>query len=934
MRASVFILSAAIALCCSCKSSHAVLEFEKYTMDNGLEVILHEDKSDPIVAVAIQYRVGSANEKTGKTGFAHFFEHMLFQRSENLPRNTFFSKIDELGGTFNGGTSNDFTRYYEVIPRDALEKILWMESDRMGFFINTVTQGGLEREIDVVSNEKRQRESGPYGHYENVLVKYFYPEGHPYSWSVIGEIEDLQSATVEDVKEFYNKFYTPANATLVIAGDFDKAQTKALIEKYFGEIKGGPKPEPVPVQRVSLDDTRKVYYEDQYADAPMIQVAFPSVEQFHEDTYALHFLIKLLSADKKSPLQKIIVEENKYTNAINSIQMAQAVSGMLWTYAVTYPDVNLDDVYKGIQEAFERFEKDGINPDDLKRYKTQYENGLYRRLTGILVKCNNIVTGNTFAGEPDKVFTEVDKYLSVTEEDIMRVYEKYIKGKNHVVVSLVPKGRADLAVSGSVPAEIKTESIDEQKTMSKAGEIIDDPYEYTPSLIDRTKEPELLANTPELNVPAVWNMTLKNGIEVKGINYDELPLVYFSFILNRGASHDSIEKAGAACITATMLKEGGTTSLSPEELEEALGMYGASVGIFGSSEGTYLSGQCLEKDFAKVMEIVSDIIINPGWDEEEFAIAKESVLDELRQSKTAPKTIANDLFRKLLWGKNHIFGYSSNGTEETVASLTLDDIKDFYAKYYSPSITKMTFVGGLSKAEVKKAVAPLVRNWKAKEVEMPELGVQNKELKQKIYFVDYPGSGQSYILIGNAGLSQKDKDAYAAEIINDKLGASSSAILFNELRLKRGYTYGAYSSFSSGLYNNSFKATSSVQATATKPSVELFLDLIGNYGKNYTEEMLANTVNSMKKATYGNMEDAHNLQSMLVDIFAYGLDDDYLKKQEEELVGMTLDKAHQTIGQYLDINKMVIIVVGDAKTQYKPLTKLGIDIELTDPSSL
>ena len=217
---------------------------------------------------------------------------------------------------------------------------------------------------------------------------------------------------------------------------------------------------------------------------------------------------------------------------------------------------------------------------------------------------------------------------------------------------------------------------------------------------------------------------------------------------------------------------------------------------------------------------------------------------------------------------------------------------------------------------------------------MPEPGIRNKELKQKIYFVDYPGSGQSYILIGNAGLSQKDKDAYAAKIINDKLGASSSAILFDELRLKRGYTYGAYSSFSSGLHNNSFKATSSVQATATRPSVELFLDIIGNYGKNYTEEMLANTVNSMKKATYGSLEDAHNLQGMLVDIFSYGLDDDYLKRQENELVGMTLDKAHQTIEKYLDIDKMVIIVVGDAKTQYKPLAELGIETELIDSSSL
>lgn len=925
-------LFAAVLILCCCKPQSAQIEYEKYTLENGLEVILHEDKSDPIVGVAIQYRVGSANEKTGKTGFAHFFEHMLFQRSENLPRNSFFSMIHEMGGEFNGGTSYDYTQYYEVVPRDGLERVLWMESDRMGFFINTVTQGGLEREIDVVSNEKRQHESGPYGHSGDVFKKYYYPEGHPYSWSIIGKIEDLQSATVEDVKEFYRKYYTPANATLVIAGDFDKESAKEMVDKYFSEIKGGPKPEAVPVQRVTLDQTRKVYYEDMYATAPRMEIAFPSVEQYHEDSYPLYFLARLIADGKNSPLHKIAVEEEKLASSVGFNQFAMAVDGMVTSSVITYPDVDLDDLYNCFFKAFERFEQTGVDQKALKRFKTQYEIGLHRRLSTVLVKGNNLLNGNTFTGQPDKVFTDLENYNSVTAEDIMRVYEKYIKGKNHVVISTIPAGKVDLAVEGSIAADMQFESIAQQKTMSKAGEVIDDPYEYTPSKIDRTVKPDLLPNTPELNVPEIWNMTLKNGIEVKGIRNDEIPLVYFSFVLNRGASHDPVEKAGVACLTAQMLKEGGTATMSPEELEEAFADYGAVVNCYGSVESTYLTGQCLSKDFADVMQLVSDMILNPGWDEDAFNLAKENTLDNIKRSKTTQKSIANHAFKTILWGKDHVFTNGSWGTEETVKALTLDDLKEFHSKYYSPSIAKMAIVGDLSSKEIKKAMEGLVEDWEPKEVDMSGMEMKPAEVEHEIYFIDYPGSSQSYIIMGNGGLSAKDADSYAAKIVNNRLGASSSAMLFDILRLKRGYTYGAYSSFSTALYNNSFSARSSVQATATKPSVELFREIVGGYGDVYTQEMLESTVESMKKASYASLENSYDQMSMVMDTFIYGLEDDYMKKQEQELSEMTLDRAKDIIEKYLDIDKMVIVVVGDAKTQYEPLKQTGLEIGLYDSS--
>ena len=335
--------------CASGTDDRASLEYEKYRLPNGLEVVLHQDTSDPVVSVAIQYHVGSNREKPGKTGFAHFFEHMLFQRSENLPRNAFFQKIDALGGTFNGGTSNDGTVYFETVPRDALEKVLWMESDRMGYFINTVTEGGLKREIDVVSNEKRQGENVPYGLAWDLTFKNLFPQGHPYSWTVIGEIPDLRSATVDDVKEFYDKYYTTSNATLVVAGDFDKAEAKKLIEKYFGEIPDRGKPEAPQVQNVTLDSTKKISYEDVFCNAPMLLLAYPGVETYNEDGYALDFLTNLLAGDKKSPLYKVLVEERKLAPEVEMFSYQLEVAGLIVFDAKTFPGVKLDDV----QAAFD-----------------------------------------------------------------------------------------------------------------------------------------------------------------------------------------------------------------------------------------------------------------------------------------------------------------------------------------------------------------------------------------------------------------------------------------------------------------------------------------------------------------------------------------------------------------------------------------------------
>ena len=380
------------------------VEFEKYELDNGLDVILHQDKSDPIVSVAIQYGVGSNREKTGRTGFAHLFEHMLFQESENIPQDQFFKRIQDAGGTLNGGTWKDGTIYYEIVPNNALETVLWMESDRMGFLINTVTESAFYNQQEVVQNEKRQRvDNNPYGHTSWVLDKNLYPEGHPYNWQVIGELEDLQNATVDDVKEFYDKFYGPNNATLVIAGDFEKADAKALVEKYFGEIKRRQEVAPLKPQPITISETKRLFHEDNFATAPQLNMVWPTVEQYKDDAYALDFLAEILSQGKKAALYKILVKEKDLTSRTSAYNSAQQLAGEFHISITANNGKSLKDVENGIFEAFTMFEKEGATDRDVERIKAGLETQFYNGISSVLGKSFQLSQYNVFAGDQDSL---------------------------------------------------------------------------------------------------------------------------------------------------------------------------------------------------------------------------------------------------------------------------------------------------------------------------------------------------------------------------------------------------------------------------------------------------------------------------------------------------------------------------------------------------
>ena len=436
------------------------VEYEEYQLSNGLNIILHQDKSDPIVAMATVVKVGSNREKPGRTGFAHFFEHMSFNDSENVPKGANRKMIPELGGTRNGGTWSDGTIYYEVVPKDAFDKLLWIDSDRLGFMINTVDKGTLEREKQVVKNEKRQRvDNRPYGHTQHVIKKNLYPQDHPYNWTVIGDLEDLQSATLEDVREFYDTYYVPSNATLVIAGDIDINETKQKVERWFGEIKAGPEVEPIVPKPVSLEKDIKLYHLDNFAKLPEIRLTFPTVEQYHKDAYALDALGTLLSSGKNAALYKTIVDTKKIAPSVSSFHRAEEIAGTFTIRVRANQGVKLDEVYAAIVDSLNDFALNGFTDQQLTKIKAEAETSFYYSIESILNKALQLGIYNEYAGSPDFIKQDIANITAVSREDVMRVFKKYIENKPAIITSFVPKDAAELIVSNSTKANVVEEVI-------------------------------------------------------------------------------------------------------------------------------------------------------------------------------------------------------------------------------------------------------------------------------------------------------------------------------------------------------------------------------------------------------------------------------------------------------------------------------------------
>lgn len=908
----------------SAEAAETLIPLETFTLDNGLNVIFHIDRSDPVVGVALTAHVGSAREKEGRTGFAHLFEHLLFLESENLGKGGLDRLSARIGGSgANGSTSRDRTDYFQAVPKDALEKMIWAEADKIGFFINTVTDPVLAKEKQVVKNEKRQSyDNQPYGHTNYVINKALYPKGHPYSWEVIGSLADLDAATLEDVKEFYRRWYTPNNVTLAIAGDFDPDQTRLWVEKYFGEIPRGPEVAPLQKQPSELTEKKFLFHEDNFAQLPELTITWPAPPRDHPDRQALEALAALLSEGKTAPFTQVLVDGEKLTSNVSAYFYGAELAGEFTVTARAFSDVDLDRLYNGVFKALNQFEEEGVKPEDLARIKIGQEVDFYSSLQSVLQKAFILTQFAIFSGEAGAVNQEIAKIKALSEADLMRVYEAYLKDKPFVAASFVPKGSPQLAIEGSERADVVEEKI------VQGAEAAVDPsaqaeYARTPSTFDRTVEPPY-GQPPVGSPPSLWRAALDNGLTIFGVTSNELPLVEFEIAFDGGHLLDDTDNPGAAHLLAEMLDK-GAGDRSPEAFENAVAALGASLTVRAEDEKLVIHGQTLARNLQATMDLIEDMLTRPLWDQHEFELAKSRTISRIQSAAASPNAIASRAYAYVAYGDKHILATPVIGTERSIRDMSLDTVKAAFVRMLTPGAANLRIVGALDKSQTLRALESLEQSWRGGATPTAHAPPVAPPEKSALYFYDMPGSKQSVIRFGYPSLKRTHPDYYSASILNYRFGGGGFASqLLQQLRETKGYTYGVSSAFFGMKHYGDFLIGSNIRSNVTLEATALVRDIMEDYAANYTEEDLAVTKSFLIKSKARAFETLGAKLAVLENIADYGLPEDYLKQQDVTINAMTTERIKALDEKYFRPDQMYYVFVGDAHTQAERLQALGL----------
>lgn len=885
------------------------LEYEKFVLGNGLEVILAVDDSDPIVSLMTVAHVGSAREKPGRTGFAHFFEHMAFNDSENVPQGANRRDIPAWGGDRNGYTTRDRTVYYETVPIDAFDKLLWIDSDRLGFMINTVTEDALEREKQVVKNEKRQRvDNAPYGYVGEVVAGALYPADHPYNWTVIGSLPDLQAATLADVREFYDAYYGPNNATLAIVGDIDIAETKAKVERWFGEIARGPEVPDATPRPVELDAEARLMFEDNFAKLPELRLVYPTPAQFDGDETALNVLANYLGS-KASPLYRQVVEGGLAANVF-SFHRAEELAGELAILVRANAGTDLDAVLAAVDAGLAEVAAQGIPEGELLRIQAESETGLYNQLSTVRGKAEALAIGNEFAGDPAYILKTLADVRSLDTSDVERAFAAHVAGQPRVITSFVPKGEAALAVDKSEVAKVWIEEVgegsaDEEVSQGKAAEFVKTPTKY-----DRS-EPAF-GELPLSKTVPTWKADLAQNVSLIGTTFDETPVASFIITFEGGTRLDTDEGLGTTALLTSLMQEGSATR-SAAEIEQALGRLGAGYSVGANSDGVSISGTTLARNLPEVVEVLSEIIATPRFTPDALSRARDKQLSGIRNAQANPAAIAALAFDALAYG-DHPEGRRAIGTIGTVEGIDLQALRDRHAALGSNGV-RIHVAGDVSEAAATAAFAPLARSL-ARDAAPIELALAaDTGVAGNVYFIDVPGSKQSVIRAGRLTVASDSPEHERIEFANQKLGGSIGGDLAQMLRIEKGYTYGAYSAVSGGRVTQPWGVQTSVRANATGPSLEIIRDMVAAYGQNFGEAEADLTRNQIIKDTARSQESLGAKLGLIAEMAKYGLSDRLVEERQERLLAMSVEDFRQTAQEWFDPEEMIWVVVGDGETQ-------------------
>ncbi len=887
------------------------LTLKEYNLKNGMRVILHQDRSTPIVSVGVWYHVGSKNEVTGRTGFAHLFEHMMFQGSKNYDAD-YFTPLQEAGANINGTTNQDRTWYFETVPSNFLELAMMLEADRLGGLTEAMTQAKLDNQRDVVKNERRQRvDNQPYGTAFEKIGEIMYPKGHPYNWTTIGSLEDLQAASMEDVKSFFRQYYVPNNAILVLSGDFDEKQARGWVDKYFAPIaKGADITRPNPAMpklekeiRTTVEDS--VPFQRRY-------MVWHGVRAYAPDEAALDMLSFILSTGRTSRLQSNLLYGKEMVSQVNAGNGTNEIGGTFQITATARPGKNLDDIEKEINAEIERIKKDPPSADEMARALNSIESQTIYGLQTVLGKAGQMTTFAGYLGKPDWFQADLDRYRKVTPAEVSRVANAYL-GANRLVMTYVPRTgeapRSDRAADRGT-SSAKKEKVDEAK------------------LAAQTEKLPKPGPQPKFTLPPIEKTKLDNGLELWMVEQKELPIVSMNLVLKTGATNEPDDRTGVSGLMSQLLDD-GTKTRSAVDIANQLQAIGANLNSGSGFDSTTVSLQTLTKNLDPALDIYADVIQNPAFPAKELESLRARALIGLRQQRSNPNAISTNVYNKVLYG-DHPYGRDNN--EASIKAITRDDVAKYYESTFRPNNGVLIVVGDFDKAELRSKIEKAFVNWKAGDVSAKALPVSKPQEKARIFIVDRPGSAQSVVSVGQIGVDRSNPDYYALNVMNTILGGGFTSRINMNLREDKGYTYGARSGWSFRRGAGPFSAGGDIQTAYTKEAVAEFIKELNDIrgGRPVTQKELEYNKQSLIRRYPAGFETVGAISQQLANLVTYGLPDSYFNDYIAKVNAITVGDVNRVAKQYLDPAKMAIVIVGDRKVIEPGLKDLGYAITILD----
>jgi zinc protease len=861
------------------------VEIEHYTLPNGLDVILHVDRKLPIVHVNQWYHVGSKNERTGRTGFAHLFEHEMFQGSKNVP-GEYFASVEKAGanlqeGGVNGTTNNDRTNYFATVPSGSLEFLLWVEADRLASLAEAMSQAKLDEQRAVVRNERRQSEENtPYGRWFTLILENLHPAGHPYSWSVIGSHEDLIAASLEDVRDFFHRYYTPNNLTLTIAGDFDPAEAKTLVAKYFGGIPAGPALDR-PRRYMPVLDGEKIVEVMDRVPQERTYFAWPSPAYFDKGDADLDLASLILTDGLSARLNKNLVYDKQLASSVSSFNNGMEISGFFCIYPTARPGASMAEIEKNVTEEIARLAKEGPTAEEVDRARTKWEynfvTGL-ERIGGFGGKADLLGQYNTFLGDPAKFDEDVKRYRGATASSIREAVSKYLDTKNRLLVRFHPE------VSARAAADT----------------------------LDRTKAPAVAADR-RFVTPEVKTSKLDNGMTVYVVERHDLPKVAVSFATKAGTITDPSGKEGVAHLAVTTI-DLGTKTRKALEIEDALGNLGTELSGAATREYAALNFEVLERNLAPALNIVSDVIRNPEFPASEVDREKKRHLDTLAQQSNNPNAVASRVRAMLAFGADHPYGRPAQGLPSTVAKIDRSDLASYHQTYWKPGSSAIIFVGDISMDKAVKLADDAFGSWPAGSAPAMSIPAPRPAQPGRVYLVDRQDAAQTVVMQILPAPKRTVDDYYAFRLVDAVWGGGGFGTRLNlNLRENKGYSYGVFSGMANYNDYGMWYASGGVQTDKTKESVVEFVNEMTNLAgaKPITESELTTAQQGRVRGYSQQFESLSRVSGQIASLWAQDLPMSEMQREVDVTGTATMEQVAAASKKYVTPDKVSLLLVGD-----------------------